>query len=121
MTYLYKPEEPYIPEVIFSDGLLKLKGESYMEDPYGFYLPLLNVLKKYLDEHSSLEIEIELYYLNTSSSKCIHQILDTMKQYQNKGKKIDISWFYDEEDDQMINDIEDFEHELNIEFNKYKC
>ncbi|MDX9695733.1 MAG: DUF1987 domain-containing protein [Bacteroidales bacterium] len=111
------PETPYFPEVNFdaSTGICEIAGESYMEETYKFYLPLTTWIKDYIaNVKGKLELNIKLIYLNTSSTKCILDILETLKDYEDNGGNARVVWFYDKEDPDMIDEVEDFEAESGI-------
>lgn len=64
------PDSPYYPQVNFDaeSGICEMKGESYMEEAYKFYTPLLNWLKEYfLEGKNPLVFNIKLTYFNTNS------------------------------------------------------
>lgn len=113
----------YIPRVDFDaeTGICWLEGESYIEDTAMFYEPLLEWLKKFLSTTSKpLVFNIKLAYYNTSSSKCLVEILNLLSKYQNSGREIQVNWFYDsesEDSDEEIEEVEDFMIETNLKIN----
>lgn len=111
---------PYFPEVNFdtSTGVCELKGESYMEETYKFYLPLINWIKEYSENlKNSIVLNIKLIYLNTSSTKCLLDILEILKDFEDQGGNAKINWYYDKSDPDMIDEVEDFEAESGIKIN----
>lgn len=111
---------PYFPEVNFNtqSGVCEIKGESYMEETYKFYLPLINWIKEYTKElKKNLELNIKLIYLNTSSTKCLLDILEVLKDFEDQGGKAKVNWYYDKSDPDMIDEVEDFEAESGIKIN----
>jgi len=110
---------PYFPSVHFdaSSGLCEISGESYMEEAYKFYLPLINWIKQYTEEQKGkLDLQIKLIYFNTSTSKCLLDIFELLKKYQKQGGQIEITWFYDEDDPDMVDEVKDFEREAELRF-----
>lgn len=108
---------PYFPEVNFNfeNGECEIKGESYMEETYKFYLPLINWIKEYTkNEKKKLDLNIKLVYLNTSSTKCVLDILELLKDYEDQGGNINVNWFFDKSDPDMIDEVEDFEAESGV-------
>ena len=119
----YSAETPYSPEVHFNamTGECYLKGESYMEDMYKFYKPLLSWLNTYIKHIGQpLIFNIQLTYFNTSSSRALLDILDVLKLYEDNGGKVTVNWYYDINDPDMLDEIEDFIIEANININKHK-
>jgi hypothetical protein len=111
------PATPYFPDVIFDadSGTCEISGESYMEETYKFYLPLINWIKEYTKDNSrKLEFNIKLVYLNTSSTKCILDILETLKDFEDRGGTINVNWYYDKSDPDMVDEVEDFEAESGM-------
>ena len=111
---------PYFPGVNFNveTGICEITGESYMEEAYKFYLPLINWIKEFTEkEQRSLYLNIKLIYFNTSTSKCLLDIFEILKKHLNKGGEAVITWFYDPEDPDMIDEIKDFERESELIFN----
>jgi len=111
------PETPYFPEVNFNanTGLCEIAGESYMEETYKFFLPLTSWIKDYINNiRKGIEFNVKLIYLNTSSTKCILDILEILKEYETKGGQVKVVWYYDKEDPDMIDEVEDFEAESGI-------
>ncbi|MDA3781031.1 MAG: DUF1987 domain-containing protein [Bacteroidales bacterium] len=116
-------ETPYFPAVSFDakSGICEISGESYMEETYKFYLPLISWLKEFMDSTKEpITFEIKLIYLNTSTSKCILDILELLKSYKKQGKEVIVNWYYDIDDPDMIDEVEDFEAEAEIDINLKK-
>lgn len=117
ITLTSSPTTPYFPEVRFDadKGVCEISGESYMEETYKFYLPLINWLKDYTKEvKNPVELNIKLIYLNTSSTKCVLDMLEILKDYEDAGGKVKVNWFYDKSDPDMVDEVEDFEAESGI-------
>lgn len=118
------PDIPYCPEIQFlaKSGKCLIQGESYMEDMYKFYKPVLTWLNKYINEvKKHIELNLKLTYFNTSSSRALLDILDILKMYEDQGGKITINWHYDRNDPDMLDEIEDFIIESNMQINKIKA
>jgi len=62
----------------------------------------------------------KLKYFNTSSSKCIIDILHILRKFEEKGGEIEVNWFYDSSEEDIedeLEEIEDFMIETNIRIN----
>jgi hypothetical protein len=108
------------PQIRFlpCEGLLELRGRSSPEHPLQLYQPLIDKLDQYVSNGGhQLIINFELDYFNTSSSKCIYEILKKALQMYETGKSLTINWYYDEDDEDMMEQGEDLSDLLNIEFN----
>ena len=112
------PDSPYYPEVNFNSetGVCELIGESYMEEAYKFYTPLLNWLKEYtLEMKKPVVLNLKLTYFNTNSSRLLLDMLDILKKSQESGNDIEINWFYEEDDPDVKDEVEDFEIETGLQ------
>ncbi len=99
-------------------GKIEMKGRSIPENAIEFYKPLVAWLDDYANTAQGLtEANIQLEYFNTSSSKCI---LDVFKKLENINQKEDseviINWFYEEDDEDMLEAGEDYQSILKIPF-----
>lgn len=107
---------PKTPGVNFSAaGKLELSGRSIPENSIEFYKPLLDWIENYSSSpQSSTEVDIKLEYFNTSSSKCI---LDVFKKLEGvNGSNMTINWYYEEDDEDMLEAGEDYQAIINIPF-----
>jgi len=112
------PDSPYYPEVNFNSetGICELIGESYMEEAYKFYTPLLNWLKEYtLELNKPIILNLRLTYFNTNSSRLLLDMLDILKKSQEAGNEVEINWFYEEDDPDVKDEVEDFEIETGLQ------
>ncbi len=98
-------------------GLLEIKGRSIPENSIEFYKPIVDWLEEYSDNSKELtQVNIQLEYFNTSSSKCI---LDVFKKLEgiHKGKsEVVINWYYEEDDEDMLEAGEDYESIIRVPF-----
>ena len=111
---------PKTPTITFNaeSGKLEIKGRSIPENSIEFYKPMVDWLEEYgKNPAESTEVNIQLEYFNTSSSKCI---LDVFKKLENISKadrsKVIINWHYEEDDEDMLEAGEDYQSILHIPF-----
>lgn len=106
------------PEIImdFSKGTLDISGESYPENAMSFYKPLFEWLKTVIDSKKQITINFKLDYFNTSTSKCVIDILDMVDKYHTTGGSVKINWYYKEDDDDMMETGEEFSSDLKAPF-----
>ena len=99
-------------------GILEMSGSSYPENAYEFFQPIYNWLKTYLSNvNKAIILNIKLDYLNTSSTKCILDVLEIVENYQEKGIETQINWFYEEDDEDMLETGEEFAEDMALPFN----
>jgi hypothetical protein len=109
-----------VPSVSFNaeTGVCELKGESYLEKTAEFYDRLLQWLDDYIEEvNQAIEFNFKLTYFNTSSSKRILYILLKLKEYEENGGEVTVNWYYDEDDTDMEEEVEDFKIISNLDIN----
>jgi len=104
------------PSVNFvsSQGLLEIRGRSIPENSIEFYRPLIEWIENYgKGPKSETRVNIQLEYFNTSSSKCI---LDVFKKLETISNGVTIFWYYEEDDEDMLEAGEDYDAIINIPF-----
>lgn len=109
----------YIPSVNFDvSGKCVLEGESYLDEPYEFYNELLDWLENYFETIAKpLTLDIKLSYFNTSSTRCILDILNALKDFEDSGGEVTVNWYYDKQDFEMEEEIEDFMKDSGLKMN----
>ncbi len=103
-------EEFDIPIVSFNaeTGVCEISGESYLDNAAEFYNRLLDWLDQYIrDIKKPLAFSFKLTYFNTSSSKRILYIMLKLKEFVDQGGEVTVKWYYDKNDIEMEEDIED--------------
>ncbi len=113
-------EAYFVPTVNFiaATGKCEISGESYLEETTKFYAPLLTWIKEYTETvKGPLNFDFKLSYFNTSSSKCLVDILDMLKKYQQSGGEVSVNWYY-EDSDEELEEVEDFIMETGLQINK---
>jgi hypothetical protein len=112
-------ETPYFPSVEFNfeKGECVIAGESYMEDCYKFYNPLIEWLTEYCKLKNKITFNFKLYYFNTQSSRMILKIFEIFMKFKENGGEPTINWYYYQSDPDMVEEVEDFEKESGLEVN----
>lgn len=117
-------EAYFVPTVNFEaeTGICELAGESYLEETIKFYTPLFAWIKEYTETiKKPLTFNFKLSYFNTSSSKCLVDLLNMLKAYQKNGGEVTVNWYYDDSDediDEELEEVEDFTIETGLSINK---
>mgnify|MGYP003330314552 CR=1 FL=1 len=107
---------PKTPQVDFIDSPLSMSisGRSIPENSIEFYQPLMDWVQAHLtDAGDSVEISIRLEYFNTSSSKCL---MDLLKRIEKMPVKSSVLWYYEDEDEDMLEAGEDYDAIINMPF-----
>ena len=100
MENLFIEGSDSLPTVEFNtNGLLKITGRALPENAYNYFSPLITWVKEFsIDD---LNIEINLEYFNTAVSKQLYDLLKTIES-NTRYKKINLKWFYEEGDDEIL-------------------
>ncbi|MGL1887036.1 MAG: DUF1987 domain-containing protein [Reichenbachiella sp.] len=110
-----------VTPLIFFDpsrGLLELRGKSSPENAISFYGKLLSAIHLFaMEGNRNLVTNFKLEYFNTSSSKCIFDVLRKIALVQQQGNKVSINWYYEPDDEDMHEAGLDYSDLLGIEFN----
>ncbi|HWY12546.1 MAG TPA: DUF1987 domain-containing protein [Bacteroidia bacterium] len=110
---------PKTPTISFDlgTGVLEIKGRSIPENSIEFYKPLVDALDKYAGSpKSATNVNIQLEYFNTSSSKCILDVFKKLENINKNGSAVVINWHYEEDDEDMLEAGEDYQAIINVPF-----
>jgi hypothetical protein len=111
---------PKTPTVNFDieSGLLELIGRSIPENSIEFYKPVLEGLDQYSGSpKDKTKVNIKLEYFNTSSSKCILDVLKKLEGIHKSGSEVIINWHFEEDDEDMEEAGEDYQAIIQVPFN----
>jgi hypothetical protein len=111
---------PKTPSIKFDSkqGKLEIKGRSIPENSVEFYKPLVESLDQYATSpNSPTQVDIQLEYFNTASSKCILDVLKRLETIHRQGNQVIINWYYEEDDEDMREAGEDYQAIVNLTFN----
>jgi hypothetical protein len=108
------------PEIDFDSvsRLLSVKGQSYPENSFKFYEPVLQWIDEFLAKLTTEEVRVHfnLPYINTSSSKCIMMLLDKLEQAFQDGKPVALYWYYSADNDSELECAEEFKEDMSLPF-----
>ncbi|MFP4022966.1 MAG: DUF1987 domain-containing protein [Thiohalospira sp.] len=110
---------PKTPTVNFNaeTGIIEIKGRSIPENSIEFYRPLVEWLEEYAKNPQKLTtVNIQLEYFNTSSSKCILDVFKKLETIKKARNEVIINWYYEEDDEDMLEAGEDYESIIRIPF-----
>lgn len=110
-NFFYIPKTSRTPHVTLNKEINKLTlfGRSLPENPLQFY----NQIEEQIDliNSDSFSIEIDLEYFNSSSSKCLFNLLTKL---DSKFNQLTVLWICEEDDLDMVEHIKDFSDRVNI-------
>ncbi len=109
------------PEIYYdpATAILEISGRSIPENSLQFFQPLFDWAETFRIQKNQriLNVIFKLEYFNTSSSKCILDLLRKLERIKENDKEVFIKWYYDPRDEDMEEAGKDFQDmmELNIE------
>ena len=109
----------HTPHVHFNpiSGVLELQGRSTPEHPSEYYAQLNHWVENYVRQpKDKTVVRLSFEYFNTSSSKCLLELMKRLVAVQNDGKKIAFEWVHEPEDDDMREAGADFRDLLKAPF-----
>ncbi|NCO53953.1 MAG: nuclear pore complex subunit [Bacteroidetes bacterium CG02_land_8_20_14_3_00_31_25] len=110
---------PKTPSINFDAvaGKIEIKGRSIPENSIEFYRSLIEWLEAYATAPlANTTVNIQLEYFNTSSSKCILDIFKRLENISKAGSNIVINWYYEEDDEDMLEAGEDYQSIIKVPF-----
>jgi hypothetical protein len=109
---------PVMPYINFDaqTGVCEIEGQSYITNTYAFYEPIYSWLEKFLaDTPLSIVFHIKITYFNTSSSKCILEILRILKRFEDKGGNLVVHWHLNRQDEDLEDEVQYFSMATNLQ------
>jgi len=92
---------PYV--LLDSSGVIKFRGRSIPEDVSVFYDEIVEWITDYCNAPAPhTQIDVEMEYLNSGTSKYMLKILKILKGIDLKGCSYAINWYYEEGDDDIM-------------------
>ena len=105
------------PKVDFqtATGILEVEGRSIPENSTEFYRQIFDWLDAYVESPSGNTVfNFKLEYFNTSSSKCILDVLRKLEKIHKNGKNVVVKWFYEEDDEDMMEAGENYQRIVSV-------
>jgi hypothetical protein len=98
-------------------GSMELSGESYPQNAFDFFAPIIDWAHQFLRERPDpLILELRLSYLNTSSTKCVIDLLDLLENAYRIGRSVRVTWYCDKENDRAREAAEEFREDVTLPF-----
>ena len=107
------------PEICFDKEKpeFRVTGKSYMEDASTYYTRVINWLEEYSKSpNKQTTFLFELEYVNTASSKIVHDILEALEKISLEGHDVTVEWHYYEEDEDMLELGQEYEEIYDLPF-----
>lgn len=107
------------PKVLLDpeNDIFEISGRSLPEDVVSFYQPVIDWLEDYKDAlNDYTEFVFKYIYFNTATSKLVQDILIKLEEIHEGGGHVQVIWFYEEDDEDMLDLGEEFSENVNIPF-----
>ncbi len=115
--YIQKTKKTPLINLNIKDSIFQIKGPSFSENIVEVLNPIIDWIENYIPNLEN-ELICELYFtvLNSASHKKIFQILIKLNAFLDNGKVIKVKWYYDEDDEDIMEMGEDLVELINIPF-----
>lgn len=108
------------PEVLCDPAtpMIRLSGESYPENTFEFYRPILAWLDGFLDleDPRQLVLDVRLSYLNTGSIKSMMDMLDRLDEAHGEGRSVAVVWRCDPENERIVELAEELLEDVSLPY-----
>lgn len=118
MNTLYLKATEDTPEVNFDSEQkhYMLSGRSLPEDVTAFFAPVFEWLNQFARNPHPAEFQFKLEYFNTASSKIILDMLLKLEEISTDFDQIKVSWYYQENDEDMLEAGEEYKDLVTVSF-----
>ncbi|HUI71582.1 MAG TPA: SiaC family regulatory phosphoprotein [Spirochaetia bacterium] len=100
-----------------SRGMMELAGESYPQNAFDFFAPIIDWARQFLRESPDpLILSLRLSYLNTSSTKCLIDLLDLLENAYKIGRAARVVWHCDRDNERAREAAEEFREDVTLPF-----
>jgi hypothetical protein len=97
--------------------VFEISGRSLPEDVISFYQPVIDWLEEYKEDPLDFtEFVFKYIYFNTATSKLVQDILIKLEEVHEAGNKVQVVWFYEQDDEDMLDLGEEFSENVDIPF-----
>jgi len=105
-------------KIINDEHRIIVSGQSRLEDPAPFFEEFMVLLDEKINEFKTyISIDFQISYLNSSSSKWLFHILKGIQSRFQGKKLITVNWYFEEDDDSILEAGEVFQSLLSLPFN----
>ncbi len=119
MESLYIKATEQTPELEFKlNGYLKIQGVSLPENIFTFYNEVVDWIELYKKTSLPKKIDfvLNLEYFNTASSEMLVRIIKRIIGFKELGSDVNIIWFYEKGDDDLIEEGEKLQELVKFKF-----
>lgn len=101
----------------WSSGRLEMSGDSYPENSFELFQPVLDWIGAFLDRATRpLALDLQLLYLNTSSVRAMMEIFDALQEAHERGRAVAVKWRYDRNNERVADLANEFKEDYTFSF-----
>ena len=102
--FVIQEELKNCPSIVYYADINKLElvGRSIPENPDMIFRRLDEWITQHFEKNKGLDVNIQLEYINSGSSKYLYEILKRLTGYGRSGNNVNIKWQYEEDDEAML-------------------
>jgi hypothetical protein len=102
--YVIQEELKNCPGIVYygDTNKLELIGRSIPENPELIFRRLDEWITLHFEKNTDLNVNIQLEYINSGSSKYLYEILKRLTGFGRSGKNVQMVWLYEEDDEAML-------------------
>lgn len=101
----------------WEQGRLTMQGDSYPENSFEFFGPVIDWIERYLKESAApFYLELRLIYMNTSSVKAMMDIFDLLEEAHGRGRQVSVNWYYDPRNERVVDLADEFREDCSFPF-----
>jgi len=95
------------------EGFMSIKGQSYPENTFVFYKPVMQWLERYFETSpaSKTVVNMEIVYFNSSSSKLFFDFFDLLEE-ASEMHDVEVNWLYDKANESILDAGLDFKEDF---------
>jgi hypothetical protein len=104
------------PEVLFDpNGNLRIKGRGFRTDIDNIPNEIMSWINRYvLNPPAETNVHIAFEYMNSASTRALMDMLKSLSVLKLKSKKLNIKWYYESDDHDILERGEFIENSLKI-------
>ncbi|MFH1050209.1 MAG: DUF1987 domain-containing protein [bacterium] len=98
-------------------GNFSIDGRSLPENTIEFFNPIFSFVKRYITEvKKPITLNCKVVYFNSGSSKRFNELFQILDDYHTIGGKVTVNWFYEENDEDQLEEGEEFSEDFKMPF-----
>ena len=113
-------EKNTLPEIVFDEmkGTVSIKGRSISPEVNVYFEEFISYFKDCIQKQPmNLKVDIDMEYYNSSTSRILVDFFKSAKIVEEKNFNVDISWYIEKDDEDMIERAHDYESLVGLKFN----